>query len=68
MTINESKTKVIWFASSNMRKPLPDLSLKMNGKHLAKVTHYMYLGAELDSNTVSKVSNKVFKLGELESI
>ena len=74
MTINETKTKVMWFASANMRKTLPDLDLKINDKKLSEVKHYMYLGAELDSdftlvkfvnNTVSKVSVKVFKLGKL---
>lgn len=74
MSINENKTKVMWFASSKIRKNLPDLSLSINGRLLTEVTPYMYLGVDLDSdftlakyvnNTVSRVSVQVFKLGKL---
>ena len=74
MTINENKTQAMWFASTNLRKTLQDLTLRINGKVLKEVQQYQYLGVQLDTDlnlvkyvntAVSKMSNRVFKLGRL---
>ena len=68
MTVNEGKTKTMWFTSAQARKKLPDLVLIINGCNLEEVKHYSYLGfvlARYISSTTSKVSNKIFKLAKL---
>ena len=74
MTINENKTKAMWFTSMCNRKKIQDLSLSINNVKLGEVDHYKYLGVDLDmdlnltkyvNNTVSKMGNRVFKLGRL---
>ena len=50
MTVNESKTQSMWFTSTQTRRTLPDLALSINGKKLTEVTHYSYLGVELDTD------------------
>ena len=74
MTINETKTKSMWFTSRNQRKNIQILSLSINDVQLHKVKHYQYLGVELDmdidlakyvNNTVSKMGNRISKLGKL---
>ena len=77
VTVNEDKTKCMWFTSAQAKKNLLDIALMLNGNKLEEFTHYSYLpvGVELDSGslaryisgTTSRVSNKIFKLAKLRS-
>ena len=48
LTINESKTKIMTFASAKKLKKLSKPKIKLNGKLLKHVVSYKYLGVTLD--------------------